>query len=545
MTENADKKDFWQEGNLESQPLPRVWFEICLAKKTGSLDLHTAPPPQGKILKRIFIHRGSDFYVQGGSVDETLGKVLVRLKKLTEAEHDQLLAEAGKDYGQMEQRLIQGGRFPPNEMLETLTAQAAIKIKRCFAWSRGHYSFQELDEKTILTKHILHSLAPEKILVEGVQEFYPLPRIQKEFAGLDKKTFRRSPRLQEFAPRLGLAPALLRFLLKLPEEFTFGPAARTSGAKPEVIHPLLLALYLGGMTTLPAEEEDFPLGRAAAPPPAKDKAPPRKEKEPEPVKAPPPKKEEPKLPIEELLDRELSDKEILAQVDRMSQLVSREGVTFFEIMGVEERTPPDKIKQVYFKMAKLFHPDAKHDLYQGKIREQVEEVFTHISEAYNTLSDRELRENYLGSIKSKVTAQQMDEAHRAIEAETEFQKAEVLLRKGNWAQAESLLRRSNELMPEEPEYRLYLAWAEYKVKGRGQAGPAQRVIEAALKSRPKVAEGHYFLGLIQKAEGLTEDAEKCFQKVLELNSRHLEAQRELRLITMRKEKAPGKKGGRN
>jgi len=532
--------EFWREGGLERQPLPRVFFELCLAKKTGRLDLLTEAPPQGKILKRIFLHHGASFYVQGGAVDETLGKVLIQLHKLSEEEHEQLLLEAGKDYGQLEQRLISSGRFPPNELLEALTVQTGTKIKHCFGWSRGYYLFKETAEDEILSKYVLNPLAPDRLLLEGVAEAYPLPRIRQEFAGIEKKTFQRSPRLAEMAPKLGLAPALLRTLLKLPEKFDFGSTARSLNAKPEISHPLLLAFYLGGMITLPPEEEDFPLGRTAAAP-LKDKTPPPATKKPE--SAPPPKKEEPKLPIEQLLDRELGDKEVLAEIERMSKLFSKPGTTFFEILGVEEKTPPDKVKRIYFRMAKLFHPDARQGLYQGEIKAKVEEVFTHISEAYNTLADRELREKYLQSLKSKVSTEQMDEAHRAIEAETEFQKAEVMLRKGHWAEAEKLLRRSVELMPSEPEYRLYHAWAEYKVKGPGLAGQARRTIEEALKTRPKAIEGRYFLGLLYRAEGLHEEADKCFQKVLDENPRHIEAQRELRLSAMRRDKGGGKKGG--
>jgi tetratricopeptide (TPR) repeat protein len=541
MASETTGSEFWREGGLDSQPLPRVFFELCLARKTGALDLLTEPPPQGKILKRLFLHHGASFYVQGGSVDETLGKILVGLKKLGEEEHEKLLLEAGKDYGQLEERLIQSGRFPPNELLEALTIQTGTKIKRCFAWNRGHYLFKETPENEILSKYVLHQLPPEKLLLEGVQEAYPLPRILKEFAGIEKKTFHRSARLEEMAPMLGLPPVLLRLTLKLPPDFTFGPAARGLNPKPELSHPFLLALYLGGMITLSPEEENFPLGRAAAAP-AKDQTPPPVAKKPEPP-PPPPKKEEPKLPIEQLLDRELNDREVLAEIERMSQLFSKPGTTFFEILGVEVKTPPEKVKRIYFRMAKLFHPDARQGLYQGQIKAKVEEVFTHISEAYNTLSARDLREPYVQSLKSKVSSAQMDEAHHAIEAETEFQKAEVFLRKGNFAAAETALRRSVELAPNEPEYRLYHAWAEYKVKGPGQARRASQTIEEALKARPQSAEGHYFLGQLYKAEGLNEDADQCYQKVLELNPRHIEAQRELRLSAMRKEKNPPKKGG--
>lgn len=545
MSADSEKQTFLTEGSLATRPFARIFFELCLAKKTGALDIFTEAPPAGKILKRIFMHHGSSFSVQGGAVEETLGRVLVRMGKLSLADHDQLLAQAGKDYGRLEQSLIQGNRFPPHEIHEALALQTEIKIKHCLAWSKGYYLFKEMEENQLLAKHVLHNLPPEKLLWEGVKEFYPLPRIDKEFAGIEKKIFRRSPRLAELAPRLGLPPAMLRFALSLPEEFSFGPTARNAAPKREQSYPFLLALYLAGMITLPPEEEDFPLGQAQGPSTGRPPAGTKEEKKPEPLKkeTPPVKREEPKLPIEEMLDKEMNDAEILAELDRMASRIARPETTYFELLGVDEKTPLDKVKRIYFKFAKVFHPDARPVLYQGEVKRKVEEIFTHISTAYNTISDRELRENYLRSLKSKVTAAQMDEANRAIEAETEFQKAEVLLRKGSWAQAEALLRRSVELMPEEPEYRLYHAWAEYKVKGQSYSAAARKIIEEALKSRPKSVEGHYFLGQIYKAEGLAEEAEKHFHQVLELDPRHIEAQREVRLMAMRKEKGPDKKGG--
>jgi tetratricopeptide (TPR) repeat protein len=193
-------------------------------------------------------------------------------------------------------------------------------------------------------------------------------------------------------------------------------------------------------------------------------------------------------------------------------------------------------------MAKLFHPDAHPNLFKGEVYTKVEDVFTKISEAYDVLSDNEKRRAYIDKISSKISDEDMEKANRAITAEFEFQKAEVILKRGGFQEAKAMLDQIVDLVPEEPEYQIYQAWATYKVEGPGKAQSAKKTIEKSMKERPKCKDGWYYLGMINRQEGDTEAAIKNFNKVIEMDRYNVDAQRELRVLTMRKGKGPEKKG---
>ncbi len=68
---------------------------------------------------------------------------------------------------------------------------------------------------------------------------------------------------------------------------------------------------------------------------------------------------------------------------------------YYEILGVPRDADAKKIKAAYRKLARKWHPD----LHSGKDKEQAEEKFKEINEAYEVLSDAEKRSKYdrLGS----------------------------------------------------------------------------------------------------------------------------------------------------
>lgn len=61
---------------------------------------------------------------------------------------------------------------------------------------------------------------------------------------------------------------------------------------------------------------------------------------------------------------------------------------YYEILGVNRKTPKDEIKLEYRKLAKIYHPDKnKNDV-------KAEEMFKDINEAYATLMNDEKKKKY-------------------------------------------------------------------------------------------------------------------------------------------------------
>jgi curved DNA-binding protein len=68
---------------------------------------------------------------------------------------------------------------------------------------------------------------------------------------------------------------------------------------------------------------------------------------------------------------------------------------YYQVLGVERNADPKQIKAAYRKLARKWHPD----LHTGKKKDEAEEKFKQINEAYEVLSDPDKRAKYdrLGS----------------------------------------------------------------------------------------------------------------------------------------------------
>ena len=76
--------------------------------------------------------------------------------------------------------------------------------------------------------------------------------------------------------------------------------------------------------------------------------------------------------------------------------------TYYELLGVSSDAPRDQIARAYREIAKVYHPDSNFfdDIIQTPLTERDKELFRRITEAYETLNDREKRAAYDASLKS-------------------------------------------------------------------------------------------------------------------------------------------------
>ncbi|MFO8055675.1 MAG: DnaJ domain-containing protein [bacterium] len=533
-----------ERGDLMEVPFGKVFARFCRQGRTGFLDIRDKPAPEGgKILKRVIMAHGASFAVKGGTAQETLPEILLANKKISQETYDKLHADTGGDYNKMEQMAMSGSVIPPGEIADAVTHQTEVKIRQLFSLIRGTYELKP-QQKSAILKHGPMTISPEKLVLEGCREHYPEARIKKEFPDIENKSFSVDPEFESRLVAAGVAPKVIRVIKNMQNSFNWQSAVKSLPFDSKEASAFLLGLYFAGILTFPAEQEDFPVGKAYEAPeqrkkesakkePAKAGKETKKEEKKEEKKPP----EEKKLPVEEMLDRELSDEEFLEEIDKRLETALSKETTYLDILGVDENTRPDKIKKIYFKFARRFHPDARPDLFQGEVREKVEDLFTKISEAYDVLGDDKKRSEYIKALRSKVSQEDMDKAQRAIEAEMEFQKAEILLNRSKWSEARELLEKAVELQPEEPEYGMYLAWIDYKLKGPSGAGQARSKISKVLEQRPKAADGYYYLAMIDKDEGEMAAAEKNLEKAQQLKPRDTDIKRELMLVR-RKREAP-------
>lgn len=217
----------------------------------------------------------------------------------------------------------------------------------------------------------------------------------------------------------------------------------------------------------------------------------------------------------------------------------------FEVLGIEQSTPPAELRRAFVKLAKLYHPD-RYAAESEETHRLAAEVFARIVQAHDTLVDPEVRKAYVSGLRKGVEEGKGPQVAQIVTAEVQFRKGEAHFRKREYGDALEHFKWAIELNPQEGEFRAFYGWAFYLVNQNDEkaAKTAGSCLTEAAELAPNCVNVYYFHGLLRKACGDSDGAERMFRKVLELSPSHAEANREIRLFAMRRERGAGPSGGR-
>jgi curved DNA-binding protein CbpA len=223
------------------------------------------------------------------------------------------------------------------------------------------------------------------------------------------------------------------------------------------------------------------------------------------------------------------------------QLIAKAAVVetqnLFEVLEIPQTATKDEVKQAYFVAAKRYHPDRLVSMGLEALRPDVEKIFRRVSEAYGTLFDDARRDEYkatLGKPKEDDAAAHA-KAMKMLEADMALRRGEVLLKKNDFLGAIREFETAVQNDPQNGEHLAYLTWARV-CAGQTSYPDAKALLNQAVKLSPKCAQAYYYLGICLKEEKDVDRAYGMFKKAHELNPRLIDAEREMRVINMRKEK---------
>jgi curved DNA-binding protein CbpA len=215
----------------------------------------------------------------------------------------------------------------------------------------------------------------------------------------------------------------------------------------------------------------------------------------------------------------------------------------FQVLELGRKASTDQVRDAYLRLAKLYHPDRCAALGLLDLSPVAEEIFRRVNEAHAVLIDPEARQRY---------EEQLDggggqkAAMQALEAEFAFQKGLVFFRKKNFAEAQRCFEEACRLNDKEGEHLAWLAWTRYqnpKVDNATALPHIRDQLLRAVKISPQNATCHYYLGEIYLALSDEKRAHACFARTVELQESHVDANRHLRLMQMRKERREKKERG--
>jgi curved DNA-binding protein CbpA len=207
--------------------------------------------------------------------------------------------------------------------------------------------------------------------------------------------------------------------------------------------------------------------------------------------------------------------------------------SYYDVLGVAQTAPVGEIAAAYFQLARRWHPD-RLGPELADVRDLAERVFARMSEAHQVISDPERRAQYDELMKTgDGDAEEQEQVQRMLRAATNFQKAQVLLRRNNVAAAEEAARAALADAPEEADHIALVAWLEAQKPG-AQLEEAFATVDRASRLEPSNLRVRWFRGQLLKRLGRERQAIEDFRLIILKDPRHVDAQREIRLFDMRR-----------
>lgn len=189
------------------------------------------------------------------------------------------------------------------------------------------------------------------------------------------------------------------------------------------------------------------------------------------------------------------------------------------------------IQNAFFALAKKWHPDRlRSEL--ADVKDQATRVFARISEASQTLSDSSKRREYDQHLGSGEGQDEAEQVHKVLKATSAFQKAEVLLKRGNLALAEKEALVAFENDPTQADHVALHVWIQSQKPGADVNALAVE-LEKAVKIEPNNLRARWYRGQLLKRMGRLREAIHDFRFIIERDPRHTDAHREVRLYAMR------------
>lgn len=239
------------------------------------------------------------------------------------------------------------------------------------------------------------------------------------------------------------------------------------------------------------------------------------------------------VPVEEFLEALAPEiRELVAEIQALHPHL--ESQNHYEILGLSQDSDPAEIGKAYLAKARKFHSDRFSGIDIGPAKRMSEEIFMRMEEAYGVLNNQKERDSYDFILDRQARGLPTDPAV-IIESEELFTRAQKMIRLGNATAAAPILQKVVDMNPGEPEFWAYYGWATFNAnpdrEGRHIAWDA---LERAKKEKPDLPVVYEFLGRICRVEGDFAQAAKHLNKCLRLDPDNADAQREQRLLSMRK-----------
>jgi len=491
MTESPNNLD--TNGDLQINPLAELLAEIAQTKLNGSLRI-----ANGAQKIAVYADAGETVFAVSNARQHRLYEMLLRDEKFTK-EQLAALPDFTNDLA-LRENLLKNDLLGKEEIADFFSRQIAEILKTALGWQTGEWTFSPL------------------VRIKGDIRFYVgVPNLLAEYArGLSaEEVARKLINAQESFSVKAATPASVN--LSPAESFVFSrfeTSAATiaeiqnlSGLPEAETRRILYALWLGGLLVRENWSTAFSERKVAAIFAArlalkKDKQPPTAIQPPTETKTTAPEEAAP-------VERQIS---LDAYLDRVAAAAN-----FYELFALPPDAAASDIKQTYFSLAKRFHPDLFHKEADAMLLRKIQEAFTQLAHAYDTLKTSSSREVYDFKIRKELanakaveadetTYEKIDEQNQTDMATENFERGFAYLMDGNAEAAVPHLARAVNFARHNARYHAYYGKAlaaddKQRHKAEGELQTAVKLDGTNADYRIMLAEFFVQFNLLKRAEG--------------------------------------------
>ena len=212
--------------------------------------------------------------------------------------------------------------------------------------------------------------------------------------------------------------------------------------------------------------------------------------------------------------------------DYLNQVENAE--TYYDILGVDTKADIDELKRAYFRLARNFHPD-KYHVEGGKTLKRIQEAFTELAQAHETLKNEASREMYDYRMRKELAEREKHRAAgtldqrdvKAEQAEEHFDRGFDLLTEGDVERALPFLARAVHFAPKNARYHAY--YGNALSNDETQRHKAESEMQLAVRIDPNIPTYRIFLAEFFIKYDLLKRAEGELKRLLAIFPAHREA----------------------
>ncbi|HTP27003.1 MAG TPA: DUF4388 domain-containing protein [Anaeromyxobacteraceae bacterium] len=581
-------------GDLAQVPLAAVLIDALNQRATGVLTVE-----HGNGASRVFLRDGIPVGAQSFCDFRPLGQALLAAGLIDVEELGQSLAEMARSGRPQGELLIEMGAVTREQVDCALTEQQAAYLADIAGLAAGRFAFDPGAPIPPWTQEI--RISPLRAIVDALEKPQAVPLVISALQPAAAAPLSLAPGYRQLAPAFGFSQVEAALVDRLHSLTTLEVFFSEPGVPPERARAIMAALLLLGLALsrssqgevmesvpglvvdladlagVPIEAEPSPVralsgapasapsmegetGDKAYPGPTSPPTAPR-------IATPPARRSDPqeaRRRRQRLLQRAMQNMGVgplsgqRPPSARVSMPTSKEArpatpaskaeqelrlsleaaiprareKDLFKRLGLPYKATREEVKAAYLHLARQLHPDRFASAQLADLADQVRDTFAAFNEAYEVLADDRKRAEYLARSQASTA---VDGQARKEEAMVDFQKAEACTRTRDFLKARAFYEAALRV-DARPEYQVAYAWALLQ-DPNGDKARAKILAEAALLDRACAERAALVCAALARHEGDDEKGERLLRQVLQVNPRNAEAERELRALESRRDRA--------